>query len=92
MDGVKICKRICMNFLLQFGGKFCVGVSEEMQFCNVKLCFVNGGFFEWGSFGDCDKICGLGIKRRIRICMNLFLFEGGKNCEGVVDEVEECNK
>lgn len=25
------------------------------------------------------------------MCLNLMLVYGGKNCEGLVDEVEECN-
>ncbi|XP_020627814.1 mucin-like protein [Orbicella faveolata] len=90
-DGVKKRTRTCTNPLPQFGGKPCEGTSEETQPCNVKPCPVDGAFSEWGSFEDCDKTCGSGIKRRTRTCTNPPPSHGGKNCEGAVDQVEECN-
>lgn len=90
-DGVKKRTRTCTNPPPQFEGKPCEGMTEETQSCNMKPCPVNGGFSEWGSFGDCDKTCGSGIKRRTRTCSNPPPAHGGKNCEGAVDEVEECN-
>lgn len=90
-DGVKKRKRSCTNPSPQYDGAPCEGADEQSESCNVKPCPVDGGFTNWGNFGDCDKSCGSGVKRRTRTCSNPLPAHGGKNCEGPVDEVEECN-
>lgn len=90
-DGVKKRKRSCTNPSPQYDGAPCEGADEGSESCNVKPCPVDGGFTNWGNFGDCDKSCGSGVKRRTRTCSNPPPAHGGKNCEGPVDEVEECN-
>lgn len=90
-DGAKKRTRSCSNPPPQYEGKPCEGPAEETQSCNVKPCPVNGVFSEWGDFGDCDKTCGSGIKKRSRTCSNPPPAHGGKNCEGPPEQVEECN-
>lgn len=36
-------------------------------------------------------MCGGGIKMCIRFCINLLLKYGGKLCNGLVDEIIDCN-
>lgn len=90
-DGVKKRKRSCTNPEPKFGGKNCEGLTEETQACNVKPCPVDGGFSNWGAFGECDKPCGTGMKKRTRTCTNPAPANGGKNCEGPLEEQEKCN-
>lgn len=89
--GVKKKTRACSNPYPQFGGKQCEGQALITEACNIKPCAVDGGFTEWTPFSDCDKTCGLGVKKRTRTCTNPPPSHGGKNCEGPVDEVEVCN-
>lgn len=90
-DGVQKRTRSCTNPAPQFEGKNCEGPSEETKECNRKPCAVNGGYSEWSAFGDCNKTCGPGTKKRTRTCSNPPPANGGKNCEGPVDEVQDCN-
>ena len=90
-EGVRKRTRTCSNPPPQFDGKNCEGKAEETEACNVKPCPVDGGFSEWTAYGACDKTCGPGVKRRTRTCTNPAPAHGGKNCEGAVDEVQECN-
>lgn len=41
---------------------------------------MDGGYFEWGFYGMCLKMCGGGKKICEWICINLFLINGGKDC------------
>lgn len=90
-DGVKKRTRSCTNPPPQNEGKNCEGPTEETQACNVKPCPVDGGFSEWGAFGQCDKPCGTGVRKRTRTCTNPPPANGGKSCDGPLEEEEKCN-
>ena len=45
----------------------------------------------WNGWGDCDKACGGGTRRRFRGCDLPFPMNGGKECEGIDMDEEECN-
>ena len=90
-EGVQKRARSCTNPPPQYGGKNCDGAAEETKACIVKPCPVDGGFSEWGAFGDCDKPCGTGVRKRARTCTNPPPADGGKNCEGPLEEEEKCN-
>lgn len=87
--------RICLSFMLRYGGKNCffLGFLKEIRECNLFFCFVYGNFFFWLIFILCSKSCGNGIKIRIRNCLNFILECGGKNCFliGFLKEVCSCN-
>ena len=51
---------------------------------------VNGGWSDWGPFGECDKPCGKGNKVRNRSCNNPSPEHGGKQCEGSPTNSETC--
>lgn len=89
--GVKKRSRSCKNPSPQYGGKDCEGLAEETEACNVHPCPVDGKFSEWGPFGVCDKTCGTGLRKRTRTCTNPRPANGGKDCEGVLEEQEKCN-
>lgn len=62
-DGFQKCMCSCFNFLFQFGGKDCQGYVEEIQDCNRWRCLIDGGFFDWIVFSNCEKICGVVVKK-----------------------------
>ena len=90
-DGVKKRTRACTNPPPQYNGKVCEGATEETQACNIKPCPVDGGFSNWGAFGECDKTCGTGVRKRSRTCTNPAPANEGKACEGPSEEEEKCN-
>lgn len=73
-------------------GRDCQGSPYMTEKCSVLThCPVDGGFTEWGSYGECDKTCGGGTKVRIRRCTNPAPEYGGKPCEGNGFEKMDCN-
>jgi len=94
-EGVRFRNRSCKNPPPGWLGKSCLelnlGPPKEEEKCKVKECPIDGGFAEWGAFGDCDKTCGDGVKKRTRTCSNPPPQFGGKNCEGSLEETEACN-
>ena len=52
---------------------------------------VNGGWSEFGSFGECSATCGGGIKERSRTCTNPPPSGGGAQCSGSAKETMVCN-
>lgn len=42
-DGIIFCYRICLNLVLLYGGKFCLGIKMEIMICSDGLCL--GLFF-----------------------------------------------
>ena len=74
------------------GGKNCEGPIDEVHECNITPCAVDGGFTEWGEFEACDKKCGGGVQTRKRTCTNPAPANGGKDCEGDLQETKACNE
>ena len=51
---------------------------------------VDGGWSDWGPFGECSKSCGTGNKVRNRSCNNPSPDHGGEQCKGLPTESETC--
>ena len=56
---------------------------------------VNGGYGEWGEFGECTVTCGGGVWHRTRKCNKPATVLPGKTCEeqglGPNEEMAPCN-
>ena len=57
---------------------------------------MDGGLTEWTQFTPCSTSCGSGVQIRYRYCANPYAQNGGKQCDGKVEqtkacEVKECN-
>ena len=52
---------------------------------------VDGAWSEWSEFGDCSASCGGGAQSRTRTCTNPAPQHGGKDCDGLAEESQECN-
>ncbi|XP_032239031.2 coadhesin-like [Nematostella vectensis] len=72
-------------------GKPCAGRNVNTEKCELKPCPQDGGFTEWGLFGDCDKSCGGGARTRKRECTNPAPAYGGKRCDGPHTDTMSCN-
>ena len=65
-----------------------------MQDCFFCFLFtVNGGYSDWGSYGQCSKTCGGGEQTRVRTCTNPPPANGGEDCStlGPDASTRECN-
>lgn len=51
---------------------------------------VNGGWVSWNSWLFCLEICGNGIQKRIRVCNDFELDNGGLECFGNLIEFKMC--
>lgn len=58
-------------------------------FCEIPP--VNGGWSEWEDWSLCSASCDGGNKIRSRTCNNPPPGEGGLDCPGPAEEVEDCN-
>ena len=90
-SGVRKRSRTCTNPPPANGGKDCEGPLTEEEKCNTQPCPVDGGLTEWSEFGACDKTCGGGVQKRTRTCSNPAPANGGKNCDGLLEETRACN-
>lgn len=87
--GVHKRTRACQN--PKNGGKNCEGNSEETESCNSQIpCPVHGGFSNWSEFTKCSVMCGIGTRTRKRSCTNPAPKDGGKFCNGAVEETHPC--
>lgn len=50
----------------------------------------DGQWSDWGDWTQCDKTCGTGKQVRERTCTNPPPENGGKGCEGLAEEVQDC--
>ncbi|XP_055958261.1 SCO-spondin [Patella vulgata] len=85
--------RTCTQPAPAYGGAECTGSDSQQRpvDCNVHECPVNGGwsdFGDWGDITDCSTTCGggEGIKTRHRTCTNPAPLYGGTECEGDTSE------
>ncbi|XP_067022326.1 uncharacterized protein [Acropora muricata] len=90
--GVQARYRECDNPLPAYGGKDCVGESEEIRPCNQFPCPVDGRWSLWKPWGPCSLTCAGGVQRRTRTCSNPAPKYGGKNCEGNALQTQSCNR
>ncbi|KAL5016463.1 hypothetical protein ScPMuIL_006052 [Solemya velum] len=73
-----------------YGGENCTGPWNEMEFCNVHKCPVNGIFTNWTEWTDCSLSCGIGDQWRDRSCIGPFY--DGLPCDGDFNETRTCNE
>ena len=61
--------------------------------CFVLIFAVNGGYSDWGPYGQCSKTCGGGVKTRSRSCTNPPPSNGGEDCSvlGSDTSTRRCN-
>jgi len=93
--GVKRRNRTCTNPPPANGGEDCsvLGADTSTMECNIQECPVNGGYSDWGPYGECSKTCGGGEQTRERTCTNPPPSNGGEDCSGLGPEstTRECN-
>ncbi|XP_076458068.1 uncharacterized protein LOC143291836 [Babylonia areolata] len=68
----------------------CEGEVRQIQFCNVFVCPVVGGWGVWLPWTPCSKTCGHGERQRYRTCNNPLPQFGG-SCLGDSMRVEKCD-
>ena len=51
---------------------------------------VNGGWTDFGEWGECSATCGSGFRVRTRSCTNPSPSGGGVDCVGSATEAEVC--
>ncbi|PFX32412.1 Hemicentin-1 [Stylophora pistillata] len=84
--------RDCDNPPPAYGGRECLGVSEETRPCNELPCAVDGGWTEWKPWEICPVTCGGGIQNRYRTCTDPPPAHGGKDCSGEGVLTRPCNE
>ncbi|GBM98114.1 Hemicentin-1, partial [Araneus ventricosus] len=89
-DGRQMRQRFCNDPTPRNGGKACIGISNEVKHCNEKPCPVNGEWGNWMDWTPCSLSCGVGTKKRFRMCDNPKPQFGGANCIGNETEIESC--
>lgn len=58
--GLMIRRCLCVNLILQYNGRNCIGVYLEIKECMIKFCFVDGGWSLWVIWIFCLGLCGGG--------------------------------
>merc|ERR1719329_1513647 len=76
----------------QYGGMPAAETMQE-QLCNAQACDQDCGLADWGTWGECSKICGTGHMSRVRPVLHPPLGEG--TCPDEADErrtqMKPCN-
>ncbi|CAH1241590.1 SEMA5A [Branchiostoma lanceolatum] len=66
---VKMRHRSCTNPAPQYGGRLCVGYSQEHLVCNNPPCpEAKGVWLDWSPWSQCSRKCDGGIQERTRMC------------------------
>lgn len=91
-EGWSECKRAgyYMTGLYKSGCEhvYCI---EKFKCCRMKKAVVNGGWTDFGPFGECSATCGGGMQERSRTCTNPPPSGGGAQCSGSAKETRACN-
>ncbi|KAL9952094.1 hypothetical protein ACROYT_G039301 [Oculina patagonica] len=83
--------RTCTNPPPSNGGAQCSGSNKETRECNNGPCAVNGGWSDFGDWGQCSAACGNGQQERSRTCTNPPPSHGGAQCSGPSKDTRTCN-
>ena len=59
--------------------------------CNNFSSAVNGGWADWGAWGECSKTCAGGEQTKNRTCSNPAPAHGGNVCVGDNIVSQSCN-
>lgn len=62
-----------------------------MFFYVVFMMVVDGVWVNWGVWGICFVLCGGGKRFCVCICIDLKFVNGGRECFGVLSDLEDCN-
>ena len=91
-NGTRFRIRRCDNPAPGIFGSRCshLGSDRETSPCSSSVCPVDGQFGPWNLFSVCDKTCGGGVQKRVRLCNNPAPASGGKPCEGITEETHSC--
>ncbi|KAK7507142.1 hypothetical protein BaRGS_00001077, partial [Batillaria attramentaria] len=87
MDGTRVRTRSCSPQTTPMPP--CEGEVRQIQFCNVYVCPVPGGWSDWMPWTPCSKTCEVGKRFRYRACNNPLPKFGG-SCAGDSYRVETC--
>ena len=78
--------------LEEYGGKSCSDSdANESEACLAHTCPVQGGWSTWSRWSYCNVTCGAGHRTRTRSCNNPKPQNGGLECLGEAEQVEECH-
>jgi hypothetical protein len=51
----------------------------------------DGGWNNWMDWSPCSVTCTIGTKTRTRLCNNPTPQNGGANCSGLSEDLQDCN-
>ncbi|XP_053385396.1 uncharacterized protein LOC123537769 [Mercenaria mercenaria] len=89
--GVQKRHRTCTNPSPLRYGDHCFGDTMDVNICVKDPCeAVDGGWTEWGGWGNCSASCDWGLRKRSRSCTNPCPDPYGKYCDGDSSDVEIC--
>jgi len=71
-------------------GEECEGSNSETTSCNPDPCPIDCMWGTWGEWSDCNTLCGIGSRERVRVHA-IFAQFGGKNCTGEPGDSKPCN-
>ncbi|XP_023213276.1 hemicentin-1-like isoform X2 [Centruroides sculpturatus] len=89
--GTRIRKRMCDSPAPNNGGRYCLGLSQQTDYCNNNHCPIHGGWSTWSSWGECSATCSGGQRKSFRTCTNPTPSQGGRPCVGPSYKTEFCN-
>ncbi|XP_052280866.1 SCO-spondin-like [Dreissena polymorpha] len=90
--GMQDRSRICENPRPAFGGLPCQGPADEITDCDTtRPCPINGGWSPWSTFSSCSVNCGIGHRKRVRLCNSPPPHFGGDYCYGSDLEIVACD-
>ncbi|XP_078681317.1 cartilage intermediate layer protein 2-like isoform X1 [Branchiostoma floridae x Branchiostoma belcheri] len=90
--GTETRDRTCTNPAPANGGAQCVGSAYEARTCDTGVgCPVDGGWSDWGPWSGCSVTCGVGTETRDRTCTNPAPANGGAQCVGLPQEIQQCD-
>lgn len=72
-------------------GTHCRGQHDQLEVCENSVCYLDGVWSGWGSWGPCSQTCGAGRRSRTRTCTRPMPQGGGTPCVGPRTEVGSCH-